>query len=260
MRITNDHLHSAMLKIISRTFYRRREIINGVWKNEKSTVLSFDCDYDRDMKACLKILKILKTKDVLASFALTGKLVQEFPEVVESILSDSHEIINHTYTHYAEFRKLPPSKKLEEIILFQDLMKDAYGFTVKGFRAPHLRQSGKTDLFDILKRLSLFDSSLIGYGVQDVEGVIEIPLTPFPDIKNMPFCTYHHFRMPLISASQHSFIERWKILLARNNFINVYLDPIDCVSSNTLLSDLITLAFHHEFSFKRLGDISKGIR
>jgi len=260
LRITNDHLHSAMLKTISRTLYRRREIINGAWKNGKNTVFSFDCDYDRDMKACLKILKILKTKGVLASFALTGKLVQEFPEVVESILSDSHEIINHTYTHYAEFRKLPPSKKLEEIILFQDLMKDAYGVTVKGFRAPHLRQRGKTDLFDILKRLSLFDSSLIGYGVQDVEGVIEIPLTPFPDIKNMPFCTYHHFRMPLISASQQSFIERWKILLARHNFINIYLDPIDFASSDQLLYDLINLAFDYGFNFRTLQDVSKRLK
>lgn len=257
MRITNDYLHTAMLKTISRTFVRKREVLNGTWENEKTLVFSFDCDYDRDMKSCIKILEILKTKGVHASFALIGKLVKEFPKIVDSISVDGHEIINHTYTHYPEFRKLSSPKKLEEIVLFQNLMKDDFGVSVKGFRAPHLRQRKGTDLFTILKHLSLFDSSLIGYGVQKVEGVTEIPLTPFPDVKNMAFCTYHHFRMPLFSASQNAFIKRWKGLLSQQNLINIYLDPVDFVGSDQLLHVLINLAVDYDFNFSTLQEVSK---
>jgi len=257
MRIVNDHLHCALLKIISGTLFRRREVLNGVWNNKKTLVISFDCDYGQDMLSYEKILSILGKEGVLASFALTGMLAQEFPKVVDSILHDGHEVINHTYTHPPNFRELPISKKFEEVSLFQDLMKDVFGIIVKGFRAPHLLWHKQKDLFNVLTCLSLFDSSLIGYGVQEVEGVIEIPLTPFPDVKNLPFCTYHHFRMPLISSSQHSFMKRWKMLLSQQNFINIYLDPIDFAVSDQLLNDLISLAFEYDFSFSTLQDVSK---
>jgi len=141
--------------------------------------------------------------------------------------------------------------------LFQDLMKDVFGIIVKGFRAPHLLLHKQKDLFTVLTRLYLFDSSLIGYGVQEVEGVIEIPLTPFPDVENIPFCTYHHFRMPLISSSQQFFIKRWKMLLSLHKFINVYLDPRDLAPSDQLLSDLIHIALNHNFCFSTLQDVWK---
>lgn len=257
MRITNDFLHSLMLKFISKTFLRKRETVKGSWNYEKTVTISFDCDYAQDMITCAKIMKTLNLYDIKASFALTGKLVKEFPAVVESIIANEHEIINHTYNHYPEFRSLSSDKKLQEISSFQNLIKDNFGSKIMGFRAPHLRQGKQKDLFEILKKLCLFDSSLIGYGVQKLDDVLEIPLTAFPEFKNLPFCTYHHFRMPLLSASQNSFMNRWKRLLTQQDFINVYLDPIDFASSNRLLTDLIKVALAYDFTFCKLKDISR---
>ncbi len=46
-----------------------------------------------------KILKILKDKGVPATFMVLGSQVQQYPDLLERIAADGHEIGNHTYTH-----------------------------------------------------------------------------------------------------------------------------------------------------------------
>lgn len=46
-----------------------------------------------------KILDILKKHQVKATFFIVGENANNYPEVVERILNEGHEIGNHTYTH-----------------------------------------------------------------------------------------------------------------------------------------------------------------
>ena len=46
-----------------------------------------------------EILAVLKKYDVPATFFLVGENVKNYPEAVEKILADGHELGNHTYTH-----------------------------------------------------------------------------------------------------------------------------------------------------------------
>ena len=46
-----------------------------------------------------KILKILKEKQAPATFFVLGSQVQQYPDLLQRIASDGHEIGNHTYTH-----------------------------------------------------------------------------------------------------------------------------------------------------------------
>lgn len=50
-----------------------------------------------------KILDILKEKKVKATFFLTGKHVEKYPDVARRILAEGHEIGNHTYSHKEMF-------------------------------------------------------------------------------------------------------------------------------------------------------------
>lgn len=46
-----------------------------------------------------KILDILKKYNVKATFFVVGENVKNYPDVVERILNEGHELGNHTYTH-----------------------------------------------------------------------------------------------------------------------------------------------------------------
>ena len=44
-------------------------------------------------------LKILREKQVVTTFFLTGRFIQRYPELVLEILEDGHEIGSHTFSH-----------------------------------------------------------------------------------------------------------------------------------------------------------------
>ncbi len=45
------------------------------------------------------VLKILREFDVKATFYLVGNRAEQFPELVQAIAADCHEVANHSYTH-----------------------------------------------------------------------------------------------------------------------------------------------------------------
>ena len=52
-----------------------------------------------DPKWTPKILEILKEKNAPASFFVLGTQAQHYPDLLEQIVRDGHEVGNHTYTH-----------------------------------------------------------------------------------------------------------------------------------------------------------------
>lgn len=66
-------------------------------KEEKIAYLTFDDG--PTLKATGKILDILKTEDVKATFFVIGKHVKEHPELVKRAYEEGHYLANHGYNH-----------------------------------------------------------------------------------------------------------------------------------------------------------------
>ncbi len=65
--------------------------------NSKSIYLTFDAGYDNGVMS--DILKVLKEKDVKATFFVTGDFVNRFTPLLKQIIDDGHLIGNHSYSH-----------------------------------------------------------------------------------------------------------------------------------------------------------------
>ena len=76
-------------------FYSR--IQNLVNQKEKIAYLTFDDG--PTLKSTAKILDILKSEDVKATFFVIGKHVKENPELVKRAYDEGHYIANHGYSH-----------------------------------------------------------------------------------------------------------------------------------------------------------------
>lgn len=63
----------------------------------KTVALTFDDGPDRQYTP--KILDVLAQKGVRATFFLIGKRLNDAPEVVRRIVSEGHDVGNHTHTH-----------------------------------------------------------------------------------------------------------------------------------------------------------------
>jgi peptidoglycan-N-acetylglucosamine deacetylase len=65
-------------------------------KVEKCAALTFD---DGPDKETLKYLSYLKEKKITATFFVVGKNIKEFPDILEKVHNEGHQICNHTYSH-----------------------------------------------------------------------------------------------------------------------------------------------------------------
>jgi len=64
---------------------------------EKAVALMVNVDWGENIIPDL--LKVFKEKEVTATFFISGKFAQKFPELVVSIFNSGHEIGNHGYSH-----------------------------------------------------------------------------------------------------------------------------------------------------------------
>lgn len=82
-----------------------------------------------------QILDILKDKGVKATFFVTGKYVEIYPEIAQRIVAEGHDIGNHTYNH----KELAVSNKktiLNELQKTEDVIQRVTGIKTKLFRPP----------------------------------------------------------------------------------------------------------------------------
>ncbi len=73
------------------------------------------------------ILKILKEKEIKATFFLIGKKMQEFPDLVQQIINEGHCIGNHSYSHMNGWKN-KTKNYINDINKCQDLMPKNFLF------------------------------------------------------------------------------------------------------------------------------------
>ncbi|MFV8829465.1 polysaccharide deacetylase family protein [Alkalihalobacterium sp. APHAB7] len=82
-----------------------------------------------------KILDILKSKQVPATFFVMGKQVEAFPDVMRRIVNEGHGIANHTWSHPVLPRQMT-GRVIEEIRKTQNIMEKTVGRKPDLFRPP----------------------------------------------------------------------------------------------------------------------------
>lgn len=82
-----------------------------------------------------EILDILEENDVKATFFTVGVMAKEYPDIVKRIISEGHEIGNHTYTH-SKMKKLSREKLEYEIEETEKVLYEICEYRPKLFRPP----------------------------------------------------------------------------------------------------------------------------
>jgi peptidoglycan/xylan/chitin deacetylase (PgdA/CDA1 family) len=84
------------------------------------------------------ILKTLSEKKIKALFFCVGNNVKNNYSLVKDILDESHLVANHTFNH-KRLTKINNAEAIEEIVSFNNLMKEKFNYDVKYFRPPYGR-------------------------------------------------------------------------------------------------------------------------
>lgn len=120
------------------TFYEYHGIGSqeGIFrKGIREPYVSITFDDGPDPKYTPKILDVLKEKKVRATFFVTGKSVEEYPQIARRIVEEGHDIGNHTFSH----KELVPSTRntiIKELTKTDEAIQKATGITTDLFRPP----------------------------------------------------------------------------------------------------------------------------
>ena len=88
---------TILAKVSQNFFAEESHIIRRVPTNQKVIALTFDDG--PNVKTTYEILKILKEKNVKATFFVLGENVAVHPEILQKAKEEGHEIASHSYTH-----------------------------------------------------------------------------------------------------------------------------------------------------------------
>ncbi|MCM1126952.1 MAG: polysaccharide deacetylase family protein [Lachnospiraceae bacterium] len=83
-----------------------------------------------------QLLKGLKEREVKATFFITGKNVETYPDIVKEIHEEGHLIGNHTYNH-TQLTSQNEEKFKEEIIKTNEVIKEVTGEDTIYIRPPY---------------------------------------------------------------------------------------------------------------------------
>lgn len=91
-----------------------------------------------------EMLSVLKEKDVKATFFITGRFAEKFPDLVKTIVADGHEIGSHGYSH-PHHDQISTEDNLKDILKGESILQSLTGKKPLLF-APAYGEHGKTCL------------------------------------------------------------------------------------------------------------------
>jgi polysaccharide deacetylase family protein (PEP-CTERM system associated) len=129
------------------------------------------------------LLDLLAEADVKATFFVLGDLAAKSPSLIRQIAEAGHEIGNHGYSHRLIYEHTPEQFR-DDLERSRQVIEDAAGRTVAGFRAPQFSISNRNLwALEVLAELGYkYDSSIfpvksLFYGYP---GAHREPYHPFP--------------------------------------------------------------------------------
>ena len=126
-------LVSIFFVTFSKGFAKEKIFFQGN-SNIKKIALTFD---DGPNKTSLpKILDLLKSENIKASFFLIGKNIADKKLQVERVHNEGHLVLNHSYTH-SNFDKASKELMISEIEKTNNVINDILGVAPKLYRPPY---------------------------------------------------------------------------------------------------------------------------
>ena len=83
-----------------------------------------------------RLLKMLKDRDIKATFFVVGQCVAEYPEIAKQIVSEGHEIANHSWSH-PQLTKLGETPVRDQIGRTHNVIKQTTGVEPVLLRPPY---------------------------------------------------------------------------------------------------------------------------
>ncbi len=83
-----------------------------------------------------RLLKILRDRNIKATFYLVGKNAKAYPSIVRQIISEGHEIGNHTWTH-GSLTSMSDEQIRRELKMSSDAVFEATGHRPQTIRPPY---------------------------------------------------------------------------------------------------------------------------
>ncbi len=114
--------------------YHSNQPVYDVPTDKKVAALTFDISWGN--KTPLPVIEILKENDVKCTFFLSGPWVKEYPDIVNRIKSDGHEIGSHGYRH-VNLSNYSKTEIKEEVMKAHKNIKDVAGVEANLIRTPN---------------------------------------------------------------------------------------------------------------------------
>jgi peptidoglycan/xylan/chitin deacetylase (PgdA/CDA1 family) len=116
--------------------------------NQPLVALTFDIEIDD--KSVYSILETLRARNIKATFFVTGRWVEAFPDAARAIIRDGHELGNHSYTHVS-FARIGYDGAQRELDTTEQAVKEITGATTRPyFRFPY--GDSTTDMLALVGR------------------------------------------------------------------------------------------------------------
>lgn len=133
---------------------------------------------DRVVSNTEKILEIFSECGVRGTFFVLGQVAEHYPQLVQKIYQQGHEVGIHGYDHY-RFDKMNRKVARDQLKRAKDIIEDLIGDRVEGHRAPafSINESTKWGLPLLVELGFRYDSSIMpcnapGYGWNEFPGDI----------------------------------------------------------------------------------------
>lgn len=131
--------------------------------SESKMALTFD---DGPHPLTNKVLDLLKKYDMKATFFCIGKEVEKYPEIVQRIINEGHEIGNHTFTHSKQMGFKSTNEVYNETQQCSKTVQEITGKEMVFFRPPF----GVTNP-SIAKAVQLSNMKVIGWSIRSLDTV-----------------------------------------------------------------------------------------
>jgi len=148
------------------------------WYHDLDPLLWKFCE-DRVVDASKKILRMIKKRGHTATFFVLGHVAERFPDLVEKISDEGHEVATHGYLH-TPLTKKSKNEFEHELRKSISILEHITKRRVLGHRACKFSINRKTAwAIDILKRNGLkYDSSIFPTLTPEY-GVMRAPIHPY---------------------------------------------------------------------------------
>lgn len=117
-------------------------IIEGGTNGRPEVALTFDAG--ADLGYTPEILDYLRDQGIHATFGMTGLFAQDHPDMVQRMVSEGHQLMNHTWDHASltgantGMPPMTPEQVTEELSSTEDLVRSLTGYEMRPyFRPPY---------------------------------------------------------------------------------------------------------------------------